>query len=624
MDIGQMNMMAQMLTGATGPVAASATSATATPLVGDQKAGDSFAGMLLGISPQTPGQPAATAGPTKTGNPKVPDEIGKDITDVQQDVKPDDMLAMLLTMIGSGSQLPPNVVTGPSEEPAESKQPDPSPSQDVALYAAGAQVVLPAQINGRMPESDGAGQVVGDAVMALPVVGTVTSVVPLQENTDNQTAHANGTTAKVSLQENTDSQAAHANDTTAKVSLQKNTGSQAALGFARSLSKNDVSDGALANVVFREPFSRQPTGSAPLEEGGEIRIPLQQPQQAAATQPEVKAVQTPPPAGTASAPLETAPKPEIPMVHDVKVMQPEAPQARATAGTGKLTEVTVAAVPLPPEMNTNQPPVAEPAKEVAKLHTATLPHEAVLAGNQPHVDSTPEKPAVMAEHNLKAGVAQQTATTKEGLADGSDSGTSGEKFEGFLPKLAETPANGIQQMTGGHQVLFTEALGSATPQSVQATAPGPVNHEPVASQVQEQLANHNLKPGNDQITFKLSPEHLGDIKVNLSLQDQRLRVEIVAENRVARDSLLQHVDSLKESLARQNISVEKFDVTTGGGSNTGSQGNNAQGEWRELVKNRQAQQWQSSGGYRTSTAEAVPSLPVYQAQAGHAMLDVHF
>ena len=167
-------------------------------------------------------------------------------------------------------------------------------------------------------------------------------------------------------------------------------------------------------------------------------------------------------------------------------------------------------------------------------------------------------------------------------------------------------------------------LTSAPPQPSQAEAVRPDSHEQVARQVQEQLTGYSLKQGNDQITLKLSPDHLGDIKVNLSLEDQHLKVQIVTETTTARDSLLQHVDSLKESLARQNISIDKFDVTTGGGGTGSQSNNNAQGAWSELAKNRQSQQWLSTGGYRTSPVATVPLAPMYLVQTEHAMVDVHF
>jgi flagellar hook-length control protein FliK len=633
MDLGQMNMLMQMPTGATLPVATPATSTTVAALSGDQKSGDSFAELLIGLSSSAPGQPVAMTGAAKTGNQKAPDTIGEASTPVQPDVKPDDMLAMFLAAVGSGNQVPSqdaNADKGTSKEPAESKQLDTSMPQNVALYAAGAQMALPTQINGRMPETNGIGQVAGDAIMTSPAVGTVTG--------------------------------------TGVVSLLKNTNGQADVSFAQNLNENGVSGEVVANGVSGKTSSQQFMNPAPLEKGVALASELQLPhqavsQQAADVMPEATAplqpvnkrqepnlqqvaakseaktpviqtqvIQTSTDTANAtstaaSATPETTPKPESPAFQGVTVLMSQASAVPTNTGMEKLAEANVVIVPAISEISANQPGVVETGKETAKLNDVAVPHssslEAAFAGNQPRVDHVSEKPVVMTESSLKAGVVQQISTTKEGLADGSDSGTSGEKFEGFTPKLAEAPVTVPQQMTGGHQVLFTEALGSATPQPVQANTPAPVSHEQVASQVREQLVNHDLKPGSDQITFKLSPDHLGDIKVNLTLQNQRLSVEIVAENRAARDSLLQHVNSLKESLARQNITVEKFDVTTGGG-NTGSQGNNAQGEWRELAKNRQSQQWFSAGGYRTPLVETVPSLPIYQAQTGQGMVDLHF
>lgn len=176
------------------------------------------------------------------------------------------------------------------------------------------------------------------------------------------------------------------------------------------------------------------------------------------------------------------------------------------------------------------------------------------------------------------------------------------------------------------QMMAANAVDGLTSRSVQQGQPEIQStslQQPIVDQVREKLSTHDLKSGSDQITIRLSPEHLGEIKINFKLDDQRLRVEIVAENRMAKDSLLQNSDSLKEALARQNISMDKFDVTTGSGSYQ-NQGGNPQAEWKEQLKNRQMQQWVSSGGYAVSAADAVVSRQVYVAPAEHAMLDLHY
>ena len=145
--------------------------------------------------------------------------------------------------------------------------------------------------------------------------------------------------------------------------------------------------------------------------------------------------------------------------------------------------------------------------------------------------------------------------------------------------------------------------------------------EQVVQQVRDRFAAHEAKPGSEQIVLRLSPDHLGELKVNLNLEGQRLRVEIVAENRMVRDSLMQHTDALKESLSRQNIKMESFDVTTGGNSSTDS--GRSQGDWRELAQQRQHNAWMPNGGYRVAT-QAVPAAAAYRIKSEHSMVDLHY
>lgn len=141
-------------------------------------------------------------------------------------------------------------------------------------------------------------------------------------------------------------------------------------------------------------------------------------------------------------------------------------------------------------------------------------------------------------------------------------------------------------------------------------------------QVNERLVRHDVKAGNQQITLTLSPDSLGELKLNLNLQGQKLSVEIITENRSVRDVIIQHTDSLKESLARQNITMESFDVTTGGrGSGNQAQNQNA---WRELEKQQQQQLWASPRGYQAAHSDSSPGSLTYQKQQGQSMLDIHY
>jgi flagellar hook-length control protein FliK len=124
--------------------------------------------------------------------------------------------------------------------------------------------------------------------------------------------------------------------------------------------------------------------------------------------------------------------------------------------------------------------------------------------------------------------------------------------------------------------------------------------------------------------IRLSPENLGELKMNLRMENQCLKVEIVAETPLVRDALMKHADSLKESLARQNITMESFDVSTGSNKYGSASQGQGQGDWRELARQRQSNAWVSAGGYRLDTVPDVPLKPLYHASATHSMVDVHF
>ncbi len=87
--------------------------------------------------------------------------------------------------------------------------------------------------------------------------------------------------------------------------------------------------------------------------------------------------------------------------------------------------------------------------------------------------------------------------------------------------------------------------------------PGHINQ-----QVREKLesGDYGLSKGN--ITLKLHPEELGELKINLRMEDQRLKIEIMTENPSVKEALMQNLDTLKETLSRQNIAMERFNVST--------------------------------------------------------------
>jgi flagellar hook-length control protein FliK len=143
----------------------------------------------------------------------------------------------------------------------------------------------------------------------------------------------------------------------------------------------------------------------------------------------------------------------------------------------------------------------------------------------------------------------------------------------------------------------------------------------ILQQVKDQLAGRDFKPGSEQMFIRLTPNNLGELTLNLKMENQQLKIDIVADKSMVRDTLLKHVDSLRETLAKQNITMESFNVSTG---SNGNQSGRNQNDWRELALQRQQNAWMASGGYRTQEP-AVPTLAAaYQTRPEHAMVDLHF
>jgi flagellar hook-length control protein FliK len=182
------------------------------------------------------------------------------------------------------------------------------------------------------------------------------------------------------------------------------------------------------------------------------------------------------------------------------------------------------------------------------------------------------------------------------------------------------------QATDEHHQLAVQA-GTRPQQAATSLAaaddlPKQVPGEQVARQVHERLSTHEFKQGRDQISLKLSPEHLGNVQLNLRMEDQGLKLEIIAEQRGVREALLRQGDELKETLARQNIRVDSFEVSTG---NLGGQNQQQQREWRQMNPEQRMYHAQYASAARGgSAAQESSSGVLYFAPQYQSTIDVRF
>jgi flagellar hook-length control protein FliK len=145
----------------------------------------------------------------------------------------------------------------------------------------------------------------------------------------------------------------------------------------------------------------------------------------------------------------------------------------------------------------------------------------------------------------------------------------------------------------------------------------PISREEIMAQVKEKLAEHRITQDNGRITIRLNPVELGELKISVRMDDQRLRVEIVAENKNVKDALLENLGSLKESLARQNVEMKQFDVVTGSRQffNQGFREGRTQDQQQYLAPRQTG--WMTGNAADTGQAETVAWQP-----RSNALLDM--
>jgi hypothetical protein len=114
-----------------------------------------------------------------------------------------------------------------------------------------------------------------------------------------------------------------------------------------------------------------------------------------------------------------------------------------------------------------------------------------------------------------------------------------------------------------------ETLHAAAPERTDTDA-APVDtgtlQETIMGQVREKLASTLSSRDSGQVTLQLNPRELGDLTIGIRMENQKITIDIAAQNPAVKEALLQQLDTLKDALGRQNITMERFDVSAGNGN----------------------------------------------------------
>jgi flagellar hook-length control protein FliK len=201
-----------------------------------------------------------------------------------------------------------------------------------------------------------------------------------------------------------------------------------------------------------------------------------------------------------------------------------------------------------------------------------------------------------------------------------DSSSSGEFSKGNGEAIRNPAENGKGNMTStnvnmGIRSFEVTVQSQEQFQNAVSELSRPVSHEQIMAQVSDKLAATPSGGDISRITLKLHPEDLGELKISMKMESQSLKVDIVTENRNVRDALMQNMDSLKETLSRQNISMERFNVLTGGGYGNGDNYR----EWRQTAQNDVPNPFRQHYGFAEEKSEKIAG---YLDSADNSLIDL--
>ncbi|WP_136515054.1 flagellar hook-length control protein FliK [Geomonas edaphica] len=280
-------------------------------------------------------------------------------------------------------------------------------------------------------------------------------------------------------------------------------------------------------------------------------------------------------------------------------------EVKVASGEGKMENVAGA-----DQQTTQASADADPATGKAPQHREMR-----------HGESPAGKEGRGAEQALQAGAAKNSGEEVSGTGRATPAASKLTPETGALREASEGHGGGTQQkgeqqnghMLGAGVVAQGNAADTVPVEAKQAQARTPL-HESILAQVKEGVVTHDGK-GNGQMSIRLNPGELGELKIQVRMENNRLNVEIQADNRMVKDLLLGNLDSLKEALSGKNLTMDGFNVSTGGGGFNGPLN-----EERGNQKQQQPQRFARGAGYDGQDAPRVN----YLTAEVNSLLDVRF
>jgi flagellar hook-length control protein FliK len=120
-----------------------------------------------------------------------------------------------------------------------------------------------------------------------------------------------------------------------------------------------------------------------------------------------------------------------------------------------------------------------------------------------------------------------------------------------------------------------------------------------AQSVIKQISKHvGMQEGmrTNEISMKLEPEHLGNVRINVKMQNEVINAQIIVDNESVKDLLNANMTALRSSLTDSEIKVDKVDVQVSTDAGTSSFINDAAQQGKDLT-GQQDQRHQLGGSF---------------------------
>jgi len=191
-------------------------------------------------------------------------------------------------------------------------------------------------------------------------------------------------------------------------------------------------------------------------------------------------------------------------------------------------------------------------------------------------------------------VASQPSAMPTAALGGGSMGDAGQRdFEGFFPRESALPS----ATSAGNESSVQFTLDSARPTTMSSPAPAapgmfqtPSGQPMPENQLLDQVARSiNLQANGDrsQMTLRLHPEELGELKLELVMEKGGIKAHIQAQTAQVQEVLERHMPRLREAFAQQGLQLDDVEVSldsrqSGGRDTLFGQGNQEQSHGRRF------------------------------------------